>query len=314
MYKINRYLKEINNRVVYFLISFLLTSGLFYFFLNEFYYILTQLFSSSRLTSSIDHRSTWGQSDNIGRVSTNLNKEPFISEIYKEYSPAYQLNNQNSYDKIDSYADGVAVLNDSFDISLVQAVQNNFIFTDITEAFQTSILSIILISFLIHVPFVIYHIWCFIIPSFFQQEKNFFTFYSKFFLFQYFLSNLFIIYLVFPISWDFFSTFEINNRFLNIHSEIKLSSYISFLLKILSLNHFIFQIPFFVSVLLKFQILKIIDLKNIFSFRKYIFWCLILFSSIVAPPDFFVQLSISIFFFIVFEVSFFFILIFSQYR
>ena len=58
---------------------------------------------------------------------------------------------------------------------------HKFIFTDITEAFQTSLGISFLSTLCLQIPFFVYTIWAFLVPSFFKQERKFLHFSLCFF-------------------------------------------------------------------------------------------------------------------------------------
>ena len=53
----------------------------------------------------------------------------------------------------------------------------NFIFTDLTEAFYTTIQLNLIVSIYMLIPFITYHIWCFYIPSTFLEERKKYNFF-----------------------------------------------------------------------------------------------------------------------------------------
>jgi Tat protein translocase TatC len=185
-----------------------------------------------------------------------------------------------------------------------------FIFTDITEAFHTSLSLALGFTLYIQIPFILYIFWSFFVPSLHLQERNTFSRYCSIFLFFYFLATLVILFIIFPLLWNFFIHFETKSEFLDIHCEARISSYISFIYKTCLISNIIFQFPLFIFLLFHFDFVTISDiLQN----RRFIYWGGLLISAIIAPPDFVIQFSISFFLFILFEVCFFFILLYHEY-
>jgi Tat protein translocase TatC len=185
-----------------------------------------------------------------------------------------------------------------------------FIFTDITEAFHTSLSLAFGFTLYIQIPFILYTLWSFFVPSLHFQERNTFSQYCLIFLFFYFLATGVILYFIFPLLWSFFIHFETKSEFLDIHCEARISSYISFIFKTCFISNIIFQFPLFTFLLLQFDFFCISDiLQN----RRFIYWGGLLLSAIIAPPDYAIQISISFFLLIIFEICFFFILLFDEY-
>ncbi len=186
-----------------------------------------------------------------------------------------------------------------------------FIFTDIPEAFRTSISLAFGFSFYLHIPFFIYQLWSFSLPSLFVTERKVFSKFCIYFFFLYILGSFFIYSLIFPLLSNFFFNFQTNNEFFNIHCEPRISSYISFILKISLISQLIFQLPFFISIFFYFELFNISD---IFQNRRIIYWFILLFCAFFAPPDFFVQFFLSFCFIFLLESIFFLLLLFQEYR
>lgn len=280
MYKIHHYFQEIHARILYLFLSFLITVSISYFFIDELFYIFTNLFfeiEESKLRAfeieiSEDH-------------SNGTNKRDLESVKSLLYQlEVYEKSNQNSSRK--------------------------FIFTDITEAFRTSLSLAFGFTFYIHLPFIVYHIWSFFIPSLFRKERKIFSHFCSLFLFLYFIATLIIISFIFPVLWNFFLNFETKTEFLDIHCEARISSYVSFIFKTCLMSHFIFQFPFFSLLFLQFEFFNIFDiLKN----RRWIYWSILLISAVVAPPDVLIQGLISFCLVSILEMSLFFIILFTEY-
>jgi Tat protein translocase TatC len=250
-----------------------------YFFIDKLFYIFTNFFFEIEETAT----------NFIGEVNNN-EKIPLI----------------NLKGEIEQFEKTQGGANDKKN----QLESRKFIFTDITEAFRTSLSLAMGFTCYIHIPFIIYQIWSFFVPSLFCQERQKFSRFCIFFLFLYFLGTFAVVSFIFPILWSFFLNFETTTEFLDIHCEARISSYISFIFKTCLLSHFIFQLPFFSLVFLEFHFFSIFD---IMSNRRLIYWCILLVSALVAPPDLLIQSFVSFFLIFLLEISFFFLLLFTHY-
>ena len=90
--------------------------------------------------------------------------------------------------------------------------EKNFIFTDLTEAFYTTIQLNLVVSMYILVPFIIYNIWCFFIPSTFLEERQKYNFFFSAIVTLLVISACFIFFLVLPELYKFLLNFEINDK------------------------------------------------------------------------------------------------------
>ena len=295
MYKIHHYFKEIHVRTLYLFLSFVMTLSISYFFIDKLFYIFTNFFFTIEETAT----SAIGEVSNSIKMSLTYEKGAIIEfEKALSFSPSAEWKTEGQSENL-----GAPYKKNQYE-------SRKFIFTDITEAFRTSLSLAIGFTCYIHVPFLIYQIWSFFVPSLFCQERQKFSRFCFLLLFLYFLATFSIISLIFPVLWNFFLNFETTTEFLDIHCEARISSYISFIFKTCILSHFIFQLPFFSLLFLEFQIFSIFD---IMSNRRFIYWCILLLSALIAPPDFLIQFFISFFLILLLEIGFFIILLFTQY-
>jgi len=186
-----------------------------------------------------------------------------------------------------------------------------FIFTDVSEAFQTSILLSFFVSLFLITPFLLYNIWAFIIPSLDVFERNNLTKDFLLFLLVYILATYISIFIVFPFFWQFFLNFQQISICYQVQSQLRISSYISFLLYIIIGTHFFCEIPFLFFLLLKYNYLNI---SKIIKNRRIIYLSLLLFTAIVSPPEFITQGIIFTISLLFFEILVFMKIIIKKYK
>lgn len=176
-----------------------------------------------------------------------------------------------------------------------------FIYTDVTEAFYTSIVLSFGVSLYLVLPMAIYHLWSFLVPSFFMKERISLNKYIYLTLFLYLGASIGMIYCIYPVFWNFFINFETTEEFIKIYCEMRVSSYVYFILKLCFFVHILFQCPIAFMLLLKYKILNFVKLLES---RRLIYFTLLLSIAFFTPPDFVTQLFISIFFYIFIEFLF----------
>jgi sec-independent protein translocase protein TatC len=211
--------------------------------------------------------------------------------------------------RISQNISGVAVI-DSKEWTLSSETVNNgalsspirFIFTNITEAFQTSISLSFFISLFLILPLIVYHIWGFCLPSLYNFERKNFTNDCIFFLFFFIIATVLSVTLIFPFFWKFFLKFEEINLLYELECEPRISSYISFLFYIIISTHFFCEIPFIFFLLLKYNYL---DILSIIKKRRIIYLSLLLFISILSPPEIMTQIFLFVICLIFFELCVF---------
>jgi len=178
----------------------------------------------------------------------------------------------------------------------------NFIFTEIGEAFQVTIQSILLVSFYIWLPLMLYQIWSFVISGCYYKErlKANFHILSFFILFNLctFLGYFFII----PLIWKFLLSFQINLFPMSLILQAKIKNYLEHIqLLLLPVSFFIGLLPLFYSSLIKSNSVKI-NKDNIKNIRKTFVIISLLFASLISPPDIIYQGVFTLFFYCLVEV------------
>lgn len=314
MLKIQKYLKEIRLRILYFFLSFFITFCIFYFFLEDTFYIFTWLFPSFIIIQS------QLQSHQVDYI-TDAAKPLRYSILQSLYFIFFQ---DKDFHLTKYHCDRVNVLDKSYEgskntfLEYTQHIQNSnelpksmeFIFTNVTEAFHTSLYIGIFFAFYFTIPLFLYQIWSFFVPSFYSQERIFLTY---FLVFNFSLQSCgfwTIIFFIYPLFWNFFVDFEIITQFIKIQSEIRVSSYVYFISKICLFTHLVFQLPIVFFFIVKY---KIIQLHTLLSVRRILYFIIFLCVAFISPPDFIIQFVISFVFIVQFELCIFFWFVYLQY-
>ena len=178
-----------------------------------------------------------------------------------------------------------------------------FLSTQLTEALNTYVISSFLFSFVFCIPFFVYQVWCFLIPSYNETQRlqaSQFLFLS-FGFFVFFLSISF--FLLLPTIWLFL--YQLNNTSTNlfvIQLQPKIYDFIMLTIRFLCLCSIGSQIPVLVLWLVQ---LKTILLQDCVKYRSSLVFFCILLSSLLTPPDLFCQLLTTFFMLIIIELTFF---------
>ena len=187
----------------------------------------------------------------------------------------------------------------------------SFIFTDMTEAFHTFLGISFTGTLCLQIPYVIYTIWSFLVPSFVNSERQIFTFFTFLFLGIYILSLILTVLYIFPKVLEFFLTFQLENAEMTLSCEPKISSFTSFFWKTFFLTQGICQIPFWIFIGFYYQYIQI---SFFFHHRRVFYFLLLAFSALIAPPHVVIQFSFSFVMIIFFEVTLFCALLFQNYH
>lgn len=170
---------------------------------------------------------------------------------------------------------------------LVQPLKlERFIFTHISEAFQASIEISVGLSILLMIPFLVYQIFCFGAPGFFEEERKYYRKTLVVFLLLSILSLIFSFLVFLPLVSQFFINFEIHELKMNLQLEARILGSIHFIFQIFLVSEILFTIPLVCCILFEKGILKRNFLSNN---RKLCYFCILLLCSFLCPPEFFVQ-------------------------
>ena len=188
-----------------------------------------------------------------------------------------------------------------------------FIFTDVTEVLSVYLKLITFLSFQIFLVYIIYHFFLFISPAFFQREYLYCKFGIKIFGLMWLFSVVLSTYFLIPLTWNFFLSFQdlTAARSFNLHFEAKLNEYFYFYISFYYLCGFYCQ---FFALLLLFLNYIDINIKIIKKFRKLYYYCFIIFSTLISPPEILSQIFISLMAVFIYELLLFFFLLKTRFK
>lgn len=169
-----------------------------------------------------------------------------------------------------------------------------FIFTDITEAFQTHLKISLICSLFFTIIYYILQILYFLTPALYKKDYIIFKFWLKSWLYL-FLSLILILYqIILPILWNFFLSFEANSEYqiFTITLQAKILDYINLSLNII--YNFSFILLLFVLLNINIYYYQQIKIKHLIKFRKYIYIIILCISALISPPDVLSQILFSI--------------------
>jgi Tat protein translocase TatC len=185
---------------------------------------------------------------------------------------------------------------------LVFKANKYFISTQLTEALNTYITSSFIFSFVYCIPFFLYQIWCFLIPSCSLTQRQNCSRYILLSLFAFLciFSTSFVFIL--PNVWLFLcSLSNTSSNLFIIQLQPKIYDFIMLTIRFMFLSCICSQIPVILLWLLELNKLL---LQDCIKYRSSICFCCLLVSSLLTPPDFWCQLIACLFIFLVIEITF----------
>ena len=178
------------------------------------------------------------------------------------------------------------------------AFDKGFIFTNLTEAFHTTLKICFIYSILFFLPFLFYQFWCFFAPSWYLFERKKCKIYVFIGLFLSLLASFCFYFIVLPFVIDFLLNFKINTLLFTVEFIARIDSYVRISSAVFLIVQSFFQTPSLVSILYYFGI---IDSGFLSKNRKILFLSILLLSAFVSPPDPVAEIYIFLFFILCFE-------------
>ena len=177
----------------------------------------------------------------------------------------------------------------------------SYIFTDVTEIFSVYILLLFFIANQALFLYLSYYVLLFILPSLTYFESTLLIFTAAVSYLLFILSFLVFSMFLFPLSWDFFFSFqqfEVLGSF-SLEFEAKLSEYSIFYIRFYSVCFLYFQ-----AFLIPILFLKFIksSIQLYFRYRKLFYYIGVLFSTMLTPPDVLSQVFLSLSIFVCCEI------------
>lgn len=164
----------------------------------------------------------------------------------------------------------------------------SFICTRLTEALSTYVTTSLILCLYFAFPCLIYQIWCFLIPSCYEIQREA---YSKLFYlsgFCFFLFSFVTFVWVVPSVWHFFYCLSTTStNLLRIKLQPEIYDYIMLTVRILFISSICSQVPVMVICLLES---KATSFKTCLNNRRILRVCSLFVAALFTPPDIWCQI------------------------
>lgn len=178
------------------------------------------------------------------------------------------------------------------------------IYTALTEAFFTYLKVAFFGAGFLAFPVIASQIYLFVAPGLYRSEKRAFLPFLLATPVLFVLGAALAYYVIFPVAWRFFLSFETNTGGggLPIELQAKVGEYLDLVMKLIFAFGIAFQLPVLLTLLAKVGIISSRGLKKQ---RRYAYVGMFVIAAILAPPDVITQCGLAFPLIALYEVSIF---------
>jgi len=173
---------------------------------------------------------------------------------------------------------------------------STMIATDVTSPFFAPFRLALFFSLVISMPVILLQVWLFVAPGLYKNEKRFAIPMFFFSVFLFYAGMAFAYYVVFRLVFGFFLSVGPES----VVPMTDISSYLSFVLKLLIAFGLAFQVPIATLLLLR---AGLVERATLARQRPYIFIGCFVFGMLITPPDIFSQAFVAVPMWVLFELG-----------
>ena len=178
------------------------------------------------------------------------------------------------------------------------------IFTGLHEGFFTQVKVSFFVAISITFPMILLQVWKFVAPGLYKTEKRAVMPFLMATPILFVLGAAMVYYVVIPLAWDFFLSFEVagGDGALPIEVEPRISEYLSLVMRLMFAFGVSFELPVILLLLVRAGILTADDLAGK---RKYAILLAFIAAAILTPPDVISQVLLAVPVIVLYELSIF---------
>lgn len=168
---------------------------------------------------------------------------------------------------------------------------------DVTAQFFIHLKMAVALGFVVAFPYIIWQIWCFIVPALYEDEKKEI---GKAFLLASILFYLGVAVgycFVLPVCLNFFMGYSVSET---VNNTIALGSYIALFTSMVLLIGLVFEFP---TVIMALSRLGIVGKELLRKYRRHAFMVILILSALITPSDPVSMLVLSLPLYLLYEFS-----------
>lgn len=173
---------------------------------------------------------------------------------------------------------------------------SGIIATHITAPFFIPFKLCVFVTTLLSIPFFLYHVWSFILPGLYENEKKIISPIITLSILLFYIGILFAFFVICPITINFFS----NCAPKGVIVMTDIAHYLNFMTTTLVITGLTFQIPVITNVIIK---LNVITKENFQKKRPTVILLSFIFGMLLTPPDVLSQILLAIPMWFLFEIG-----------
>ncbi len=176
------------------------------------------------------------------------------------------------------------------------------IYTALHEKFFTDVKVGLFTAAFVSFPVISIQMWMFMAPGLYRNEKRAFLPFLFATPILFFIGGAFVYYLVLPVAWQFFASFEQIGGAGNlaIEMEPKVNEYLSLVMRLIFAFGISFELPVAVSLLAR---AGLVTPEGLARNRRYSIVIAFIAAAVLTPPDPISQLSLAVPIIVLYEIS-----------